>query len=113
MVQFLLTKGANKELKSSVTAYERTPLDLAVMGNHEETKQVLYNWIIIEEIPKNIKTQKIPTGIYKDIVTLRNGDVLENVKAVIQMSTVLVTNSKGKSTEYKKAEIKKISVRKI
>ncbi len=113
MVQFLITKGANKELKSSTTAYERTPLDLAVMGNHDETMQVLYNWIIIEEIPKNTKTQTAPSGIYKDIVTLRNGDVLENVKAVVHKSTVQVINSKGKSIEYKKADVKKISLRRI
>lgn len=113
MVQFLLTKGANKELKSSTTAYERTPLDLAVIGNHEETKQVLYNWIIIEEIPQSMKTKLPPSGIYKDIVTLRNGGVLENVKTVIHKSTVTVTDSKGRSTEYKKADILKISLRRI
>ncbi len=113
MVQYLLTKGANKELKSSTTAYERTPLDLAVMGNHEETMQVLYNWIIIEEIPKDVKTQTTFKGIYKDIVTLRSGDILENVKAVINRNSVLVTNAKGKATEYKKADVKKISFRKI
>ena len=113
MVQYLLTKGANKELKSSTTAYERTPLDLAVMGNHESTKQVLYDWIIVEEIPKETKTQTAPKGVYKDIVTLRNGDILENVKAVVNRNSVLVINSKGKTTEYKKADVKKISLRRI
>ncbi len=114
MVQYLLTKGANKELKSSTTSYERTPIDLAIEKNDEETMQVLNNWIIIEEVPKeDSKTHTTPKGIYKDIVTLRNGDILENVKAVINRTSVLVISSKGKSTEYKKADVKKISFRKI
>ncbi|MBK6604336.1 MAG: ankyrin repeat domain-containing protein [Leptospiraceae bacterium] len=115
MVYYLLTKGANKELKSSSTAYERTPLDLAVMGMHETTKQVLYDWIIFEEIPKGASSngQSAPKGIYKDIVTLRNGDILENVKAVVTRNSVVVTNAKGKATEYKKADVKKISLRRM
>ena len=54
-----------------------------------------------------------PKGIYKDIVTLRNGDILENVKAVVTRNSVVVTNAKGKATEYKKADVKKISLRRI
>jgi hypothetical protein len=53
-------------------------------------------------------SSKVDTSNFNDIVTLQNGQSLSNVKATISSDSVIVVTSDGRSTVYKKSEVKGI-----
>jgi hypothetical protein len=53
-------------------------------------------------------SSKVDTSNFNDIVNLQNGQSLSNVKATISSDSVIVVTSDGRSTVYKKSEVKGI-----
>jgi hypothetical protein len=48
---------------------------------------------------------------FKDKVVLKNGDVLENVNALVAMDELIVTEPNGKKTTYKKSQLISINIK--
>lgn len=63
-----------------------------------------------DNIPLKIASgsNKVESSNFNDIVTLKNGESLTNVKATISSDSVIVVSSDGRSTVYKKSEVKGI-----
>ncbi len=95
IVKYLISKGANKETRNNKG---KTPLDFAKEKNHTEVVAFLSGGKANED-------STLASGSFTEIVTLRNGDILDHVKTKVTIDSVEVTDATGKTTVYKKKEI--------
>ncbi|GBF51645.1 hypothetical protein LPTSP4_31830 [Leptospira ryugenii] len=97
-------KAANNGRITNIYTVNRTTFNLLSLY------QNLCTVVTGDNVPiKNeISSGKNNEANFNDVITLKNGEVIKNVKAAITADSVVAVSSDGKTIVYKKSEVKGI-----